>query len=334
MILYSYSNSLGVVLTIRAQDLGALHRVIDGLKAQSLSKRHWRLTVVDETQGACEDLVERFLWHPKVTIVAGESTGAATNSIRAMLACRTDLVAYLDGRTCLAPDYLETAIELARIHPFVGIFGGQASIAGNAVTPTWQTNFMRLLGIREVKTESILQSPDRRYMPGPSGYLVRREHLRRFGHILRNHPFFQEAGFLRQRDDFDFRAGLARTVIQSGFSMGLFPGLKIERLVERRDLSDRQIQTHLRKDAFSRIIERFIWSGLMPEMARASRWETVALRWLRAWQFDRISRLRKAHRAGVLNAVKLAQVHAARPVLVPSTPRPLFPAKTSVKSPA
>jgi hypothetical protein len=223
MILYRYANTLSAVLTIQRGDMGSLDAVVAALEAQTLSKRHWRLTVVDESGEAPEAIAERFRWHPRVTLVAGEAAGPATLTIQAMLASRTDLVAFLDGRTCLAPDYLETILELASAHPFVGIFGGSAELASSSPRPKWQAAFLRLWGIREVEEEKILQVPDRRLMPGPSGYVVRREHLRRFSHILRYHAFFKEPEFQRQKARLRLSRRIGSHGPPSGFQHGLVP---------------------------------------------------------------------------------------------------------------
>ena len=292
MIHYRYPFTLGVVLMIRHGDEAGLEAVIEGLRNQSLSKRHWRLTVADERARANEALAEKLAWHPCVSIVRDESFhGPATLEVRAMLAQRSDLVVYLDGRTILQRDFLETALRLAEKHRFVGMFGGHAEIAGDCPAPTWHTPFLRLFGVRTVREENILQQSDRRFMPGPSGFVIRREHLRRFGHILRRHPFFEESEFIRRRNDFDFRSALARTVIQSGFSMGLFPALRLERFMHRRDYAERAVRAAIRRDAFSRVLERFVWTGMLPETAHPSRFESFALQWMHAWHLGRRSRL-------------------------------------------
>lgn len=322
MILYQYPFTLSVVLSIHSEDLRSVDRIIGALKDQCLSKRHWRLVVVSDAEKNNAALAEKFTWHPRVSIVQGNSQGNATLAMRALMGCRTDLVAYVDGRTRLAPDYLEQAIRLAAAHPFVGLFGGHGAVAAGSGTSNWQGNVLRLFGIRSVTEEKILQTPDRRFMPGPSGFIIRREHLRRFGHILRRHPFFQEAGFAAHREDFDFRAALARTVVQSGFSLGLFPQLQHERILEHRDLNERRVQERLRQDAFSRVVERYVWTGILPEVAIPTKWEKITLRWFRAWQIGRLARLRRAHRAGVVNALSLAMVHATRPTTLPMPPPP------------
>jgi hypothetical protein len=317
MIDYRYPFSLGVVLAIRDGDAPALDRVIDGLRQQSLSKRHWHLTVADERSLSTPDLAKRFSWHPRVSLVEGTAAGPAPLAIRALLAQRTDLVAFVDGRTVLRADFLETVLRLAEENPFVGLFGSHAEIAPHSPSPSWQRPFLRLFGLRPVVEERIAQQSDRRFMPGPSGFVVRREHLRRFGHILRRHPFFQEADFMRHRNDFDFRAALARTVVQAGFSMGLFPALRLARVMQSRDFAERTTRDLLRRDAFSRVIERFVWTGMLPPSAPPTRFESIALRWLRTWQFGRRERLRAAHRAGVLAAHALADTHSRRPIVFP-----------------
>lgn len=317
MILYQYSLSLTVVLALRTGDTPARKRVVEALRTQTLSKRHWRLVVIEEQTGnRSSDLAEQLVWHPRTTIVHGSPNGSAPGAIRAMLASRSDLVLFIDGRTVLAPDYLENSLRLAEDNPFVGIFGGTTTIAADCPKPRWQRNFIRFFGIREVRKESIFQETERRFMPGPSGYMVRKEHLRRFSHVLRRHPFFQESQFLRQMGDFDFRAALARTIVQAGFSMGLFPHLRAERVTCSQDFSERTIRECLRRDAFSRVIERFVWTGMLPDAPLPKRWEKLALRWMQAWQWGRQSRLRASHRAGVVAAYTLAAAHYNRPVPV------------------
>lgn len=310
MILHRFNHSLTVVITLGPRDTASLPAVVDALQEQTMPKRHWRLIVVDSSAKREAELTARFAWHPHTLILSGEESGPATVTVRAMLASRTDLVISLDGRSIPAPDYFERAVEIAAQHSFIGIFGGSVRPVFGRRRPTWQRRFLRLAGLRNVPENVSLHQTDRRTMPAPTGFVVRRDYLRRFGHIILRHPFFQEAAFARHRGDFDFRAAIARTVVQAGGSIALFRELRIERQMLSDDLEERTVRERLRRDAFSRVIERFVWTGMLPEVGEPTRWERMALRWMKLWQFGRISRLRSAHRQGVIEAVDLARLHS------------------------
>ncbi len=313
MIYHRYANSLTVLLTLQTREPSVRSEVIAALRAQTMPKWHWRLVVVNAIPGkVIEGLEEAFSWHPRALIVQADDEGPATLTARAMLASRTDLVAVLDDRSMLTPEYLDEAVRIAEKHVFLGMFGGIVRASFTRRRPTWQRRFLRLSGIRHVNENVSMQQTERRSMPAQTGFVVRREYLRRFAQIILRHPFFQEPGFAGHRADFDLRAALARTVVQSGASIGLFQELVLDRRILPHDLDERAIQERLRCDAFSRVIERFVWTGMLPEVLEPTRWERVALRWMRMWQFGRIPRLRSAHRQGVIQALDLAQHFSAR----------------------
>ncbi len=326
MNLLRFPFSLSVVLDVRDTDSPALPRVLEGLKAQTLPRRHWHLIVLDRRSHPSAELPDLLAWHPKVTVLRHDGDAALPLSVRTVLACRTDLVAVLDGRTVLEADYLCCAMRLAGEHPFAGLFGGRVDAQLVATKPRWQRPFFKLFGINEVPQDRSCARADRRHMPSAGAYLVRREHLRRVAHILLHHPFFQEPAFRAQRDAFDYRAATARTVVQAGASIALFAELRASRVLFRSDLRERAIQREVCRDAFSRVVERFVWTGILPDLETPSRWERLSLRWLRFWQFGRLARLRAAHRAGVVQALDLTAAHR-----VSATPTPTRAPASSAK---
>jgi glycosyltransferase involved in cell wall biosynthesis len=106
-----------------------LARVLDALRVQTLSKDLWEVVVVDNnstkplslttghrddrTTGAKTAEID-LSWHPQAKIVREERLGLTFARLRGFAEAKGELIVMVDDDNVLAPDYLETAVEIAR----------------------------------------------------------------------------------------------------------------------------------------------------------------------------------------------------------------------------
>lgn len=314
MKMLSHSSSLTVVLTIRRSNISSLQATVKALAAQTLPSWAWKLIVIDEREDINCDLTALFRWHPTTRIIADQSNNSLPPSARAVLGIKTDLAVFIDGQTILAPNYFSKAVKIAEAYPLVGIFGGNVSMAVQGNFPKWKAPFLRYFGAKKASEVAIHSEAKRAIMPACTGYVVHREHLRRFSHLLMRHSLFRDHDFAEKSHSFDYRAALARSIAQSGSSLGLFPELQLQSIVTKDQLKTNSLKERVRADAFSAVLERFIWTGSLPPMPKRRSWEQVAERWLSFWRLDPLVTYRRAHRIGQFEATQLALHLCHRPV--------------------
>ena len=317
MILHSLPQALTVVLSLRHESEAFLGAAVTALQAQTLPKRHWRLIVVDDRLGEGESLETSFAWHPHVTLVRMTKAGPVTPEFRALMCCRTELSVLVRGHTAIDPHYLERAVEIARAHPLVGIFGGSVEGRGKGFNPSWQSSFLDAFGVRSHPETRLVYDADPSSLPSSNAFVVRRIHLQGLREVLERHPFFKEKKLIEHRRDFDFRSALTRSVVQAGSSVGNFPQLRATRFFERADLQEKAVAERLRNLAFSRIVERFVWTGMLPPEAPSSPFQRFLQAWMRFWEIGRTPRLHRAHREGQQAGLRLALQHTVRVAKAP-----------------
>lgn len=312
MKMLSYSSSLSVILSVRRADISAIQATVKALAAQTLPSWAWKLIVIDERKDRSRDLAELFRWHPKVRLIADDSENNLPPSARAILGIKSDLALFLDGNSALSPNYLAKALEIAKANPLVGIFGGNVTIKVTGKLPQWKAPFLRYFGARKTADVEIHYEPKRSRLPAATGYVVHREHLRRFSNILMRHSLFRDHEFPPFAGNFDYRAALARSIAQSGSGIGLFPELRLQKTISHDDLKATKLKERVRTDAFSAVLERFIWTGSLPPLPKRRSWEQLAEQWLSFWSFDAFAKYRRAHRIGQFEATRFALRHCNR----------------------
>ena len=144
-----------------------LQRVLEGLRAQTLAQNAWELIVVDN--GSREPLkagavkggkVERLegydaencidlSWHGNARIVREEELGLTFARLRGFAEAKGELIVMVDDDNVLAPDYLETAVRIARARPMLGAFGGKCLPEFEVEPPEWLKARGKGLGLRD-----------------------------------------------------------------------------------------------------------------------------------------------------------------------------------------
>lgn len=114
-----------------------LRRVLDGLRAQTLSLAEWELIMVDN--GSKNLVSEKFnlAWHPNARHVREEALGLTSARLRGILESKADVLVFVDDDNVLAVDYLAQALAVGDQWPFVGAWGGSIIPEFESAVPDW-----------------------------------------------------------------------------------------------------------------------------------------------------------------------------------------------------
>ena len=130
-----------------------LERVLHALKSQSLAPELWELLLIDNL--SAEPLSERWnlSWHPRSRQILETTLGLTPARIRGIQEAAGEILIFVDDDNELAPDYLETALNIGKEWPMLGAWGG--SIRGEFETPVDPRiePYTYLLTIRELASD-------------------------------------------------------------------------------------------------------------------------------------------------------------------------------------
>src|SRR5690349_18588203 len=90
-----------------------LARVLEALKAQTLSANHWELLVVDN---ASENPVSKsydISWHPNARHIREDKVGLTWARVRGIAESSADILIFVDDDNLLEKNYLAVATQIA-----------------------------------------------------------------------------------------------------------------------------------------------------------------------------------------------------------------------------
>jgi len=165
---------VSVVVCTRNPRSRVLCRTIEHLVNQNVSADDWEAIVVDN---ASDPPVASILepWRDRIRVVVHPELGLTSARLRGVREAVGELLVFVDDDNLLDPDYLATAIELARRYPAVGVFGGRISPEFEETPPEWLEPFYSHLAIASFATDEWSNlNDDRAVIPCGAGLCIRR----------------------------------------------------------------------------------------------------------------------------------------------------------------
>jgi hypothetical protein len=152
-----------------------LQLTVDGLRAQTLGIEKWELLLVDNA--SAEPIEPRFdlSWHPRARCVVESTVGLTHARVRGIRETEADILVFVDDDNVLAPDYLETALDLGHGHVFLGAWGGKSVGIYETDPPDFCLHHAHMLAVRDVGEDYWSNTTeDFRSVPCGAGMCVRR----------------------------------------------------------------------------------------------------------------------------------------------------------------
>jgi len=252
-----------------------LERVVDGLKAQTLPRERWELIVVDNNSQPPVRVVRPrdtksqqtteidLSWHPDARMVVEKQQGLSHARRRGFEEAKGELIVNLDDDAVIDPDYLEQVCEVARQHPFIGVFGGQRR-AEFEVLPKWPRE--EYYGADRMVSEPIW-SNDREHgpsLPTGAGSVVKKKVADAYVRKLANEPVWASLGRTAEKMLSCEDVEIAMIACDLGLGRGLFPQLKLTHLIEARKMTLDFLCRNAHGNGYSYTIHNFLRFGRLP----------------------------------------------------------------------
>jgi glycosyltransferase involved in cell wall biosynthesis len=152
---------ISVVIPTHNPRMDYLARVLEALRAQTLSREQWELLLIDN---ASREKVEGRVdigWHPNARVVREERLGLTFARLRGFAEAKGELIVMVDDDNVLAPDYLENAVKIAEEHKDIGAFGGKCLPEFETPPEAWMEEFLPLLALRDHGDKEIVAGDSR-----------------------------------------------------------------------------------------------------------------------------------------------------------------------------
>lgn len=214
-------------------------RVLDALRAQTLSFDRWEYIVIDNRSRQPVAETFEFAWAPNARLVREETLGLTPTRLRGIREARGELLVFVDDDNVLNPDFLEQAALIARERPHLGAWSGQCRAGFEQNPADWTRRYWGNLVIREFDQDVWSNLPLLpATMPCGAGLCVRREvaleYLRMHESGARSFQFDRTGGSLLSGGDND----LAACACDIGLGVGLVTAMKLEHLISLDRLTE------------------------------------------------------------------------------------------------
>src|SRR5438874_8183508 len=226
---------VSVIICCHNPRIDYLARVLEALKAQTLSTGNWELIVVDNASEGSVAASYKISWHPNGRHVREENLGLTCARLRGIAEASADLLVFVDDDNVLAENYLDVATQIATDWRCLGAWGGQqlAEFEGGESQEKWKRDFWTARLVRDIWSNNY----DRRAAPVGAGMCVRRVVGERYAHAVKANNLRVALGrrgaSLDSAEDID----MAFTACDLGFGTGKFAALSLIHLIPQERLS-------------------------------------------------------------------------------------------------
>jgi len=209
-----------------------LELTVKGLASQSLQPTLWEYLLIDNASAPASAPNADLSWHPNARLLQEGLLGLTPARLRGIREARGELLVFVDDDNVLDPDFLETALKMAKTLPFLGSWSGQCRACFESPPPEWTRPYWGNLVIREFNADrwsNLPRLPDT--MPCGAGLCVRR-------HVALHYAALHQSGqrqFQFDRTGDSLLSGgdndLAGCACDLGMGVGLVSSLKLTHLI-------------------------------------------------------------------------------------------------------
>jgi hypothetical protein len=281
--------AVSVVIPTHNPRMDYLARVIDALRAQTLSPEQWELLVVDNASKEMLDGRLDLSWHPHARIVREQRTGLTPARLRGFAETKGDLIVLVDDDNVLDPDYLEKALDIAGEFPFLGAWSGQSVLEFEDAALQPPAMLRSLLLERHLDCDC--WSNDRHHTksdPYGAGMCVRRVVAEAYARRLATEPKRMELDLSGEDLLYGGDLDLAFAGLDVGLGKGAFQRLKFTHLIPKSRCSTDYLMRAAEGHAYSEVIAAWLNGDRPPH--RDSTVAAKTLRWLRGLKHGSVYR--------------------------------------------
>jgi len=279
-----------------------IEKVLNALKAQTLSRERWELLLIDNASTQLLREIIDLSWHPNARHIREEQLGLTLARLCGIQEAKAEVIVFVDDDNILDLDYLEIVLQIGKEWLILGAWGGQAVPEFKEKPPDWTKPFWGKLAIREFDQDkwSNLINQDET-TPYGAGLCVRKTVAEKYAELIHTDPKRSKLGrtgkSLSACEDID----LAYTACDIGLGTGIFKDLKLTHLIP---------PNRLQEEYLLRLIEGLTYSVAILQSFRGETppkysWRSKVLNYFRRCFLDsRARRFKDAHFRGLNLAIK------------------------------
>jgi glycosyltransferase involved in cell wall biosynthesis len=230
--------AIAVVICSHNPRLDYLQRTLTGLRAQSLPVTEWEFVLIDNA--SAEPITARvdLAWHPGARCVVESALGLTNARLRGIAETTAAVLVFVDDDNVLAPDYLATALEVGRSHPFLGAWGGRITGVYEIPPPDFCVRHAPMLAIRDVPRD-LWSNTTEDFLAAPcgAGMCIRRTVAEAWIGDVRSRPDALKLGRIGKNLGACEDGHLALLSVRLGLGTGVFRRLALDHLIPRERLT-------------------------------------------------------------------------------------------------
>lgn len=295
--------SLSIVICTHNPRADYLHRVLQALNDQTLSKDLWELLLIDNASDKVISSEIDLSWHPNSHHIREDELGLTPARLRGIKEAKSETIIFVDDDNVLDLDYLEVSLRISKDYPFIGAWGGQIRPDFEIEPPEWTKLYWPILAIREFdqdKWSNLLHQHET--TPCGAGLCVRKFVAEKYAQSVLTQTekvkLDRKGKQLTSCGDTD----LAFTACDLGLGTGQFTALKMTHLIPA---------FRLQLDYIERLVEGMTYSSTILNSFRGSiptieiSWKRKIIQYYRRWRLSpNQRRLNDASQRGLDMALK------------------------------
>jgi glycosyltransferase involved in cell wall biosynthesis len=243
-----------------------LGRVLESLRAQTLSQEQWELLLIDNASK--EPLANKWdlRWHPHGRHIREEDLGLTPARLRGIKEAGGEWLVFVDDDNVLAADFLERVAAIAVQYPYLGTFGAGVIEPEFETTPSEEVApFLHRLALRSVPTALWSNNHHDGVCPFGAGLAVHRRVVTFYYKLvqeLKDKMILDRKGQQLSSNGDDLFSWSATKL---GLGFGVFPELKLTHLIPAGRVSREYLLRLLREGGFSEALLYYLLLGIKPK---------------------------------------------------------------------
>jgi glycosyltransferase involved in cell wall biosynthesis len=268
-----------------------LEKVLNALKAQTLSVERWEILLVDNASTQLLSETIDLSWHTNARHIREDQLGLTPARLRGIKESQAEVLIFVDDDNVLNSDYLEIVLRISKQWTMLGSWGGQTIPKFEEQPPDWTKSYWSYLAIREFDQDKWSNLYLGQITPCGAGLCVRKVVAEKYLSLVNNDSRRMNLGrkgkVILSSEDID----LAYTSCDIGLGMGLFTSLKLTHLMPANRLKEEYLLKIVEGSTYSQVILDSLRGIIPPKRSLASN----LLLQIRRWSMD--SRSRRFHDA-------------------------------------
>jgi glycosyltransferase involved in cell wall biosynthesis len=256
------STTLTIVLPTYNPRMDYLGRVLDSLRAQTVSADRWELLVVDNnSKPPLEGRID-LSWHPRARVLVEPTQGKMHAQIAAFRNTESDVLLIMDDDTVAAPDLIEKAIQIADGFPMLGTWSTRVELEFEDSHLVAPARLRHLLAERLIDRPSWSNDPDHApSTPWGCAMSVRRAVAEAYIEQTAANPRRLQLDPVGDQPGYGGDTDLCYTGCSIGLGMGVFPSLQITHLIPKRRSTLEYLIRNLEAHEFSHQLQYYARTG-------------------------------------------------------------------------